>query len=190
MRARLSALTCALLLAVAVFLVTSFVRSGSRLFTPYYLVLLGPLLWLCSERVLRKHWFRAAAMAATGLAILLLILNPSRPLFPARTMLSQLRHTSVPTSLLDRAERVYTVYSDRATSFARAAALLPPDTQVVGMVTYDDPETAMWKPFGHRRLVHVCRGDDRESLKSKHIDYIWVGEDQFRAGGTGAELFF
>jgi hypothetical protein len=40
------------------------------------------------------------------------------------------------------------------------------------MITFDDPETSLWRPFGERRIVHVCPGDAAADLKARGVEYI------------------
>jgi hypothetical protein len=78
-----------------------------------------------------------------------------------------------------RAWTVYQVYGQRADAFDPALRLLPPGTAVLGIVTFDDPETALWRPFGSRRLIHVCPGDTRASIAAQGVRYIWVSLEKF-----------
>ena len=43
----------------------------------------------------------------------------------------------------------------------------------------DDPETGLWKPFGSRRVVHVCAGDTAEALHRAGIHYVLVSAQKF-----------
>ena len=47
------------------------------------------------------------------------------------------------------------------------------------MTTYDDPETSLWRPFGSRRVVHVCAVDTPNYLKSRGVEYILVRAEMF-----------
>jgi len=58
-----------------------------------------------------------------------------------------------------------------------AVAVLPPDVKILGLVTFDDPETSLWRPFGSRRIEHVCPGDTSADLKRQGIEYVLVGEE-------------
>jgi len=100
----------------------------------------------------------------------LLIISPARPLFPAMTILEKMKNVPV------RVRKVYSVYQARPDAFAPVRAVLPPNVQVLGMVTFDDPEATLWQPFGARRIEHVCPGDTAVDLKSRHISYVLVKE--------------
>jgi hypothetical protein len=47
------------------------------------------------------------------------------------------------------------------------------------MVTYDDPETSLWRPFGSRRIEHVCPGDTAADVKARGVEYILLKEKNF-----------
>src|SRR5439155_2633400 len=104
----------------------------------------------------------------------LLVVNPARPLFPTNVLTSMLRRFHAPASLVDRADRVYSVYRHRYDALAPARRLTPADARTIGMVTYDDPETSMWRPYGSRRVVHVRIDDSPEYLRTQGVRYIWV----------------
>ena len=147
----------------------------ARILTPYYLLLL-PLLLAGGghEWLVKKTWWRAAAFAVFLFAAGLLIVSPARPLFPIQTLLKNAR---LPDShLFARIQEVYTVYGRRNDGFAPARTILPPGLKVLGMVTFDDPETSLWRPFGSRRIEHVCPGDTAADLKARQIEYILLRE--------------
>ena len=141
----------------------------ARLLTPYYALLLPPLL-ACGghERLVTKRWWRAAAIAVFFTAALPLVLSPARPLFPVETILAKIH------KLPARVQIVYSVYRERHDAFAPALAVLPPGLKVLGLVTFDDPETSLWRPFGARRIEHVCPEDTASELKARGIDYILI----------------
>jgi hypothetical protein len=81
--------------------------------------------------------------------------------------------------LLARVKEVYAVYGNRNDAFAPARAILPPGLNVLGLITYDDPETSLWRPFGSRRIQHVCPGDTVADLKVRQIEYVLLREQAF-----------
>ena len=42
------------------------------------------------------------------------------------------------------------------------------------MVTFDDPETSLWRPFGSRRVEHVGPHDTAADLKRRGIEYVLI----------------
>lgn len=165
--------------AFFVFITTSYVLDTARLLAPYYPLSIMPFLIFGGQStVVRRRWWRALGIATFIIAAVPLIASPPRPLFPWKSALAWLQKAGCPKTSLERAETVYSVYSQRHNSFAPAIQLLPPGTNVVGLVTYDDPEAALWYPLGSRRVIHVCHQDSGEYLKSRGIEYVIVNPNK------------
>jgi hypothetical protein len=149
------------------------VGSMARIIAPYYLLLLPLLLKSpCHEQIVRKRWWRAAAFFVFAIPAGLLIISPARPLFPVGALLSNLQAGKSNSKLRARIEEVYTVYRDRNHAFAPALAILPPDVTVLGLITYDDPETALWQPYGSRKIVCLKPDDTAAWLKAQGVQYV------------------
>jgi hypothetical protein len=143
------------------------------------------------ESLLKKRWWRAAAFTVFLMAAGLLILSPARPLFPIQTILGQIQMRAPDSSRLARMERVYSVYRQRPDAFAPAREILPPGLKLLGLVTYDDPETSLWRPFGSRRIMHVCPGDTPADLKRRGIEYVLMKPDSIESWfGCSADDWF
>ncbi len=158
-----------------------FTQSGlgcpARYLAPSYLLLLAPVLRLKrATDLLDRPWWRCLALFGFALAALVLVASPARPLFPAQTILRALNADSSPSPFLQRIWTVYSVYGARADGFAPMRAVLPPDLKVLGLVTFDDPETSLWRPFGSRRIRHVTRDDDARSLRRMGVEHVLVSE--------------
>jgi hypothetical protein len=152
----------------------------ARLLVPYYGLLLPPLLVLAGhETVVRKRWWRLAAFAVFLMAAGLLVISPPRPLFPVRTILGKIAAQTPESKMLARANEVYSVYGHRNDAFASARDRLPPGLAVLGMVTFDDPETSLWRPFGSRHIEHVIPQDTAADLKARGVEYILVKPEVF-----------
>jgi hypothetical protein len=151
----------------------SWVVAISREIAPYYALLLPILLarpgqaWLVNRR-----WWRWWALPVFVMAAGLLVVSPARPLFPVQHLLAF-------PSLPARMRNVYSVYQNRHDAFAPVLAVLPSDLKVLGLVAYDDPETSLWRPFGSRRIEHVCPGDTAADLKARGVGYILLREETF-----------
>jgi hypothetical protein len=160
----------------------SVVYPIGRIFVPYYallipLILTGP----SHERLLRQRWWRASAFAVFAIAAVLLIVSPARPLFPDQMIVGKIKTSALEHPLLARVQVVYSVYRERWDAFAPVRAILPADATVLGMVTFDDPETSLWHPFGSLRIEHVCPGDTVSDLRQRGIQYILVRSDLFES---------
>ena len=147
----------------------------ARILTPYYLLLLLPLLAAGGHgQLVKKCWWRTSAFAVFLFAAGLLVISPARPLFPVQTIFAKIQ---MPDSrLVARIKEVYLVYAQRNDGFAPARELLPPGLKVLGMITFDDPETSLWRPFGSRRIEHVCPADTAADLKARGIEYVLLRE--------------
>jgi hypothetical protein len=151
----------------------STVAPIARIIAPYYILLLPLLLRApCHEQFVRKIWWRASAFFVFILAAGLLIISPARPLFPVGALLAKLQARNLNSKLSARIEEVYSVYRDRNHAFSAALAALPPDLKVLGLVTYDDPETSLWQPFGLRQVVCLKPDDTANWLKSRGVQYV------------------
>ncbi len=147
----------------------------SRILTPYYALLVPIILaGRAQERLVRTRWWRAAAGGVFVIAGGLLAIQPARPLFPVLTLAEYLQARHPDSKPLARVVEVYSVYHNRNDAFAPARAALRPGLEVVGMITFDDPETSLWRPFGARRIVHVCPKDTAADLKARGVGYVFI----------------
>lgn len=165
--------TCA---AVLVFMTQSGLACPARYLSPFYALLIAPVLAGDGAllRWLRGRSWRMASLAVFALATVVLILSPTRPLWPAVTVLKAFGADKSSQPLVKRAWTVYSVFGDRGNAFEPAIEILPPDANPLGIVTSDDPEGTLWKPFGSRRIEHVCLRDGPEYLRERHIKYVLV----------------
>jgi hypothetical protein len=154
--------------------------AAARLITSYYAPMVPSLLLGESHaRLVKKTWWKRAAMVVAVLAGIMVAIQPARPLFPARPIFAKLKRARPSSALVARAELVYSVYAERPYAFALALARLPADLDVLGLVTFDDPETSLWRPFGRRRVEHVTSADTPESLRQRGVRYILVSPEHF-----------
>jgi hypothetical protein len=164
------------LLAVGVFMSQSGLSGPTRYLAPFYVLLVAPLLAgvPASKTLIHTRWWRASGMGVFIAGALLLILSPARPLWPAQTVLGMLGDEQSRHGLVLRAWTVYSVYGHRGDAFEAAKAVLPPDANPLGLVTSDDPETSLWRPFGRRRILHVCQADSPAVTRAQGIRYALV----------------
>lgn len=164
--------------SLLVYMAKAGIGTAARIITPYYLLLMPLLLRGRGQRVIcTKRWWNALAAGVFGLAAILIVVTPSRPLWPANTILSWLVNRHPENATLLRAQTVFSVYGKRADALAPLRAVLPPNEPVMGLVTFDDPETSLWRPFGSRRFEHVLVNDTREEILAKGIRCIAVNAE-------------
>ena len=158
--------------AAGVFMTQSGLHCPDRYLSPFYALLVAPILAGDVGQLLRRAWWRRAGLTVFLLAGLLIVVIPGRPLWPVLSALRALGASQSPHRLLTRAWEVYSVYGDRADAFRPVQEMLPADANPLGMITMDDPETALWRPFGSRRILHVCQADTPEQIRQQGIRYV------------------
>jgi hypothetical protein len=151
----------------------------SRIIAPYYLLLIPVFLLLSGqEKVVRARWWQVCALCMFALAALLVIVSNARPLWPAHFVLEKLDAAHSSNSKLRRIGEVFATYDQRWDAFAPARDKLPDGLKVLGLITSDDPETSLWRPFGSRRIEHVKRDDTLEILRGRGIQYVLVNSHE------------
>ena len=172
--------------ALLVYCLKSGLVTAARLISPYYALLL-PLLVVGAgpARIVRQRWWRVLAGGVMLLALMVLVASPSRPLWPAQTMLSRWLRSHPGQPLLLRAQRVYAVYAGRSDPLACVRELLPPDLRVVGfMGTADDIDISLWRPYGARRVEHILVTDSGAQIRQRGITCAVVGENNLQEKGV------
>jgi hypothetical protein len=150
--------------------------TPQRLIAPYYPLLLPLLLAGAGQsQIIRRGWWRAMVGGVLFLALVVLIVSPDRPLWPAKTILSKALARHPDQRSAARALKVYTVYSERSDPLAGVRALVPPDIRVVGFIgTEDDCDISLWRPFGERRVEHFFLTDPPAQIR-QHVQYVVLG---------------
>jgi hypothetical protein len=129
-----------------------------------------------SSQVVQARWWRALTWINFALALLVVVVSPGRPLWPAQTILSKLDAAHPANRLIARPLNVYRTYGTRFDPLANVRELLPPDVKIVGfMASEDDLDISFWRPFGSRRVEHVFLNDSAESIRQRHLEYVVVG---------------
>jgi hypothetical protein len=156
------------------------VMATPRLMSAFYLLLIPSVLLNSSQSVLvRKSWWRICGLLVFFVAGSLVVLTPSRPLWPAKWVFSSLLLKCPDNPVIQRASRVYSVYAERNEAFAPILRLLPPETRTIGLVATDEPEATLWRPYGSRRIVHVVPGTLPEDLKRMGVSYVVLNREVF-----------
>jgi len=132
-------------------------ENTARLLSSYYPLVIIPLLALPGQlRLIRSKAWKFGAILAMASTLVAILLTPSRPLFPAETVLGMLEKSGKFQKQVDRARMVYEVYGSRNDVLAPLRAELKPDDRVIGAVLGgNEPEVSLWKPYGERRVVFL-----------------------------------
>jgi len=150
--------------------------TPGRLISPYYPLLFPALLIGAGQsQIVRRGWWRALAMAVVTLALAALIVMPSRPLWPAKTILSKAIAARPNQPQLKRAQKVYEVYAQRPDPLAGLRQSFPPGLKTIGfMGTDDDLDISLWKPYGSRRVEPFLFEDSPEKIRRLGIEYAVI----------------
>lgn len=181
---RVGALACAWL-ALLAYCVKSGMVTGARIISPYYALLVPALLLGPAQLdVVRRRWWKTLAWLAAGLALLVLVVTPARPLWPALTLLSKLQKSTPNRRLVQRAFTVYDVYRHRSDPLAQVTHALPPELTTVGFLADgDDLSISLWRPYFRRRVEYILPDDSAQQLRKRGIEYAVVGGAYLAANG-------
>jgi hypothetical protein len=163
-------------LALLAYAAKSGMVTPQRLIAPYYPLLLPALLiGGAHAQIIRRGWWKMLAALALLTGLLVLVLLPDRPLWPAKTILTKLVAQHPQSASLNRALKVYTTYSLRSDPLNSVRDLLPPSVKTVGFIAGpDDMDVSLWRPFGIRRVEHFFDNDPPAEI-SAHVEYAVVG---------------
>ena len=157
------------------------ISSIARVFAPYYPFVVAVIIVARGQQSLsRRKWWHALTALQFACALLLFVITPARPLWPALTVLEKLVDRPAPSPIVLRMLEVYSVQRVRPDVMAPVRDALPPGAHNVGLVTGDDLETSFWRPFFSRTFLHVIATDPPESLSARGIEWIVISDDAFR----------
>lgn len=150
----------------------------SRVVLPYFPIALAFILAASNwPRLHRSRLFRLTIFLNLFLAILTIVIDPSRPLWPAQTLLSHSTSSPLIEKLRTRALSVYSNYGSRSDVFSPLRTLLPPAVSEVGFFNGgDDPVSSLWKPYGSLIVREVTPKDNLASLQARGLRYIFAGD--------------
>jgi hypothetical protein len=150
----------------------------ARYLLPFYVLLLVPLLTgAVPSQLTRWRRWPVLGLAVFFLALPVLILSPQRPLWPTATVLRAVGAEHSTNRWLQRVFTVYSVYGSRAMGFEPALRALPPSVSTLGFLGVDEPEAALWQPFGSRRVRHLCAADSANDIRTRGLKYALVNAD-------------
>jgi len=154
----------------------------SRVVLPYFPIALAFILAASSwPRLHRSRLFCMSVFLNLFLAILTIVIDPSRPLWPAKVLLSNSTSPQFLEKLRSRALSVYTNYGSRSDVFSPLRSLLPAAVSEVGFFNGgDDPVSSLWKPYGSLIVREVTPKDNFTSLQARGLNYIFAGERGLR----------
>ena len=167
-------------------LLVYFAKTGlftvARHISPYYPFLVAlVLLALRPEKAMRCRLWKWAAAAAMASTVVMLVITPARPLWPARWFLA--RFGENPTSTyVQRASLGYSTYAERADALGPLRKALPDDAREIGFMSFAaGSEMPFWKPYGKMRVHHIRPDDDLTKLRREGMRHIVINTDNFES---------
>ncbi len=172
---KISSIGLAAWVASLVFMLKMGSEASARLMLPYYSLGMIPVLMLPGQDCLvrRAGWRIVAALVS--LSVLPgIILTPARPLWPAQTLSKWLVRHHPESALTQRVVTVYSCYQNRNDLLAPLRDQLPEDAIKVGFVAGEnDTDYSLWRPFGHRQVVHLWDGTPQTTVRLPP-DVEWI----------------
>ncbi|HTR41840.1 MAG TPA: hypothetical protein VMH87_09520 [Pseudomonadales bacterium] len=165
-------------IALLVYAMKSGMITAERLIAPYYPLLI-PLLLIGAgqSQIVRRSWWNILVGFTLLMALVVLVLLPDRPLWPAQTILGKLAEKHPENHLIVRAREVYAVYAKRSDPLPQVRALLPPGIKVVGFIgAEDDNDISFWLPLGSRRVEQFLLTDPPERYRQQGVEYAVVSK--------------
>jgi hypothetical protein len=169
-------------LGIGLLVITAKLGTGPavpRNLLPWFPLVLGPILaFLGHEKCASSRLWRVAAPVIFLSVLPALVLTPSRPLVPPRTLIDLAERAHLGAPALERLRTVYEVYAQRADPFMPIKAAIPPDAEVIGLVSDGSESTAAWfKPFGHRWPVYLLSAGEVDAVRSAgQVRYVVIKE--------------
>jgi len=159
-------------------------EAAPRLVAPYYIVTTGVMLGLLPfDGVLtrRKAW-RGLAILALVMGLVVVGLNPGRPLIPVPAFSALLHAVHAPAGVAAEWTANAALRAGRFDDMEPLRTSIPDTEKVVGLVGgFDNPQVSLWLPFGSRETVEfdpTCVS--RAELLQRNVHYLVVSEEFVR----------
>lgn len=166
-------------ISLLIFMAKAGMGQQGRLISPYYPLLIPLLLASpAQEWIVRQRWWRWSAVLAFGMAGVLVVLAPARPLLPAQWLLCGHENNA----FLARAEASFIANAHRGDELAPVRVLIPPEVSIIGFCSSGSGiEPSLWRPFGRRQVECVLPADAVADLRRRGIEYVVFGSDTLEA---------
>ena len=154
-------------------------EASARLMLPYYPLGVIPILMLPGQdRLARRAGWRRLAELVSLSVLPSLMLTPARPLWPAQTVSQWLAHHHPESALTRRLATVYSCYQNRNDLLAPLRIQLPEDATKVGFIAGENnSDYSLWRPLGHRQVVHLWEGTPQSVVLPPDVEWIVVRHD-------------
>jgi hypothetical protein len=167
--------------ALLVYFSKTGMNTVARHIAPYYPFLIAiPLAYLRNDHVVRGRIWNGLAVVAVASTMLMIIITPSRPLWPAQWFFATFMPAN-PSPSMTRAAAGFSVYAERADALGNLRDALPADATLVGLLNFaSGPELPLWKPYFHRQVRHVRPGEALDPLIQQGMTHVIVNSKDFK----------
>ena len=163
--------------------------ENGRQLAPYYIFLFPSLLILRGHSdMVRRHWWRLTARLVMAFAVVLVIVSPVRPLFPAQTILGRLAETHPQSKLIASICRSYAEPGNFLQERQLLQHSLPPEETVIGYAALaGQAESSLWMPYGRRQVQRVLPEDSPEQLRAAGIHFVLIEDNYLKTANDTLE---
>jgi hypothetical protein len=150
-------------------------EATARLLLPYYPLAIVPILLLpVQNHLLRFPAWKIFTVLAALSVLPVVILSPSRPLWPAMSVSEWLVRHYPDKPVAQRVAAVYFAYAHRNDALAPLRANLPAGVLKIGFFAgSNDADYSLWRPFGLRQVEYLQIAAD-QSIVSVPGDVEWI----------------
>lgn len=162
---------------LVIFMAKVGVVQNTRYLAGYY-IFFFPSLLACGghEKLVRQGWWQKMALLCIAFSAVLLVVNTSRPLFPAMTVTQQLAAGHPHSKSISLLQDAYNVSRAFKSAEQQIEVKIPSGEPVVGYASIGNArfEPALWLPFGVRRVERVLKSDPPGQLARQGIHYVVI----------------
>jgi hypothetical protein len=162
---------------LVIFMAKVGVTQNTRFLAGYYIFFFPSLLaGTGHEKLVRQGWWQKMALLCMAFSAVLLVVNTTRPLFPAVTVTQQLAAEHPHSKSITQLQDAYTVSRMFKSSEQQIAEKIPKCEMLVGYAAVGNAhlEPALWLPFGVRRIERVLKTDTPGQLAKQGIHYVVI----------------
>lgn len=151
--------------------------QNARHLATYYVFFFPVLLaHVGHEKLVRQRWWQLIALLCIAFSALLLVVNTSRPLFPAVTVMRHLATGHPHSKMFSALRAAYMASCAFQSGEQQIEEKMPANEPLVGYAAVGNAqlEPALWQPLGTRRVERVLKTDSPEHLIQQGIHYVVI----------------
>jgi hypothetical protein len=161
-------------------------EATARLLLPYYPLAIVPILLLPVQKsLLRFRVWKIFTVLAALSVLPVVILSPSRPLWPALSVSEWLLRHYPDKPAVQRTAAVYFAYAHRNDALAPLRAGLPAGVLKIGFLAGgNDTDYSLWRPFGLRQVEYLHIGADQSINVPDDVEWIVIKRAAWSEAGN------